>query len=294
MIPGPRPATTPAGSATVAAPVPPGGGIVAPAAGGGVHPGNPGAPGSATPVAAGPPAATGTGAAIGAAGPPTPPLPWPAITATTGTPVPAVYPQEQPAPPVWRKALDLVDPGRVAGLSTAVRGTVGHRTAAITVGATLALAVGVLVAAYTGTGQDQDAPESAAAPAPAAVPPDLISGTTAADPAAFGATPSFTSPSGNIACRIDGAAARCDVENKRWAPTGADDCTDAGLVVGGTAGSRASCAGTPVPDDGEELGYGTHLTHGDLTCVSRRSGVECRDGRTGHGFTAARASYRLY
>ena len=43
-----------------------------------------------------------------------------------------------------------------------------------------------------------------------------------------------------------------------------------------------------------ELGYGTHLTRGDVTCVSRRTGVECRDARTGHGFSTSREAYRIY
>lgn len=226
------------------------------------------------------------------AGPPTPPMPWPAVPPTAATPVPVVFPAQQPpAPPAWRRGLDGT--GRFAGTAASLRRSVGHRTAAVAVGATFALAVGALVAAYAGAGEESGTPQSATDAAPATVPPDLISGTTPADPAAFGAAPAFTSPSGNIACRIDGGEARCDVERKRWTPAEAGDCTDAGLVVG-TAGSRASCSGTPAPENGQELDYGTHLTRGDLTCVSRRSGVECRDARTGHGFTAARASYRLY
>ncbi|MBP2367333.1 hypothetical protein [Pseudonocardia parietis] len=250
----------------------------------------PAGPGPWTPGAAGP-----DGRAAGfPTGQPTPPMPWPAVRPTIGAPVPTVQPDEPQAAPAWRRALDSLEPARLSGLSASLRGTVGHRTAAVTVGATLALAVGVLVAAYSGTGQESGDPQSAPAPAPVAVPPDLVSGTTAADPAAFGVAPAFTSPSGNIACRIHGGEARCDVENKRWTPTGAEDCTDAGLVVGGPAGARASCTGTPVEGDAAELDYRTHLTRGDVTCVSRRSGVECRDARSGHGFTVARSSYRLY
>lgn len=221
-----------------------------------------------------------------APGPRTPPMPWPAVP-PAGAPVPRVYPDGR-APEVrdragWRRAV-------VALREVDLRGTVPHRAAAVAVGATLALALGVVVTAYAGTG----APDAAPPPAPVPPPADLVAGSTAADPAAFGEVATFTSPSGNIACRIGAGEARCDVQNRRWSAEGTDGCTDAGLAVGRGGATRASCDGVPVPADGTALGYGTHLTRGDLTCVSRRTGVECRDATSGHGFRAARASYRLY
>lgn len=32
---------------------------------------------------------------------------------------------------------------------------------------------------------------------------------------------SFTSPSGNVSCRLDAATARCDIAERNWAPTSA-------------------------------------------------------------------------
>ncbi|WP_156819704.1 hypothetical protein [Pseudonocardia sp. HH130630-07] len=176
-----------------------------------------------------------------------------------------------------------------------VRAVVTHRTAAVAVGATLALAVGA-VAATAGGSEPEPGPAAAEAPLP--VPPDLVAGSVPADPAVFGVPAgggtAFVSPSGNIACRIDASGARCDVGNRQWTADAPQGCDEPGLAVGGAPGSRATCDGDAAPADGSELGYDTHLTRGAVTCVSRRTGVECRDAGSGHGFTAARASHRLY
>ncbi|WP_060572357.1 MULTISPECIES: hypothetical protein [unclassified Pseudonocardia] len=215
--------------------------------------------------------------------------------------MPQVYPGGRPQHDQDRQAgrwnplvaLRAVDTERFTGT---LRSAVPHRTAAIAVGATLALAVGVVVAAYAGAGSGTDAAGVGAPATDATVPApaDLVAGSTAADPAAFGDVAAFTSPTGNIACRVDGGEARCDVRNRQWTAEGIDGCTDPGLVVGRAGGARASCDGVPAPTDGTALGYDTHVTRGDVTCVSRRTGVECRDAASGHGFSAARASYRLY
>ncbi|OSY38237.1 hypothetical protein C8E95_0062 [Pseudonocardia autotrophica] len=226
-------------------------------------------------------------------------MPWPAVSPAAGAPgrplahVPSVYPPAPPPRPAWRRALDTVDTGRVGAVAGSIRERVPHRIAAVAVAVALVLAVvGALTAGTDGPDTGPGPTESAQAQAAPVVPADLVADSTPADPAGFGDPAAFSSPSGNIACSMDTGEARCDVTSREWA---ADDCTtDAGLVVGGAAGSRASCEPAPAATGDAVLDYGTHLTRGDLTCVSRRSGVECRDARTGHGFTAARASYRLY
>lgn len=215
-------------------------------------------------------------------------------------PVPVVYPPGHAASGTpagrWDALRDRLAAARLpdGGLCDAV----GRRTAAIAVAATLVLAAAVVVAAYVGSGRtgDPGAPQGAgSAPEPVAAPAELVAGTTAADPAAFGSPASFTSPTGNISCRITGGAGdgavRCDVTARTWS---AGDCPDAALVTGGPAGARTECGGAPVTSAAAVLDYGTHLTQGDVTCVSSRAGVECRDARTGAGFVAARAAYRLY
>ncbi|MEQ3552552.1 hypothetical protein WIS52_18925 [Pseudonocardia nematodicida] len=253
---------------------------------------------------AGPPAMAPTGPVHGMPpGPRTPPMPWPAVGQPDAgpAPVPSVYPggrpPEQHEGPAWRRTIAGIGTAGVTGLAESVREAVPHRAAAVAVGATFALAVGILVAAYAGTPgpePEEGTLQSAAVETPAPVPADLVEGTSAADPAAFGAVPTFSSPTGNIACRMDEGGARCDVENRTWTPPDAN-CADPGLAIGGPAGPRSSCdGGAPDPERGAILEYGTHVTHGAVTCVSRRSGVECRDGGTGHGFAVARASYRMY
>ncbi|MFP5073085.1 hypothetical protein ACLFMI_25920 [Pseudonocardia nantongensis] len=232
-------------------------------------------------------------------GPHTPPMPWPAIPPA---PVPAVYPGGTAEPGAgpnrrWPSLAGLT--GRIGAVAGGLgAGTPVPHRAAFAVGLTLLMAIGVAAATYTGAGGTDDAgvtPRSAPA---APVPADLVAGTTAADPAAFGAVPEFRSPSGNISCRMDEDGTRCDVASRSWTPPADPDCADGsgeGLVVGGAGGARASCGGAPAdPTGGSELDYDTHLTRGDVTCASRRSGVECRDAGSGHGFEAARASFRLY
>lgn len=234
---------------------------------------------------------------------PFPTAPWAAPVQGGGraaAPVPVVYPPGHAASGTpagrWDALRDRLSAARLP--DGGLRGAVPHRAAAIAVAATLALAAAVVVAAYVGSERtgDPGAPQgSGTGTAPVAAPADLVAGTTAADPAAFGSPASFTSPTGNISCRITGGAGdgavRCDVTARTWS---AGDCPDAALVTGGPAGARTECGGAPVGSGAAVLDYGTHLTEGDVTCVSSRTGVECRDARTGAGFTAARAAYRLY
>ncbi len=234
---------------------------------------------------------------------PFPTAPWAAPVQGGGraaAPVPVVYPPGHAASGTpagrWDALRDRLSAARLP--DGGLRGAVPHRAAAIAVAATLALAAAVVVAAYVGSERtgDPGAPQgSGTGTAPVAAPADLVAGTTAADPAAFGSPASFTSPTGNISCRITGGAGdgavRCDVTARTWS---AGDCPDAALVTGGPTGARTECGGAPVGSGAAVLDYGTHLTEGDVTCVSSRTGVECRDARTGAGFTAARAAYRLY
>ncbi|GAA1396376.1 hypothetical protein GCM10009613_47510 [Pseudonocardia kongjuensis] len=258
-------------------------------------------PATAAPATAGPGTVELTGP-VHDPGPRTPPMPWQAVPPPGPppgrAPVPSVFPTPPPARPAWRRALGTIgalgtiDTGRIAAVAGSVRERVPHRVAAVAV--VVALVLAVVGALTTGAGgpDETGTTRSAQVAAPAAVPADLVADSTPADPAGFGDPAAFSSPSGNIACSIGAGEARCDVTSRDWT---AEGCTsDAGLVVGGAAGARTSCDPAPGATGDAVLDYGTHLTRGDLTCVSRRTGVECRDAGTGHGFTVARASYRLY
>jgi hypothetical protein len=46
--------------------------------------------------------------------------------------------------------------------------------------------------------------------------------------------------------------------------------------------------------DVRSLPYGSSLTYGDVTFISQKSGVTCINTKTGHGFTIALDSYKLF
>lgn len=112
----------------------------------------------------------------------------------------------------------------------------------------------------------------------------------------------FSLPSGNVGCVINaGKDVRCDVRERSWSPPprGSSDCApDPGsygngitISAGGTA--RFTCA-RDIALGGEPLAYGDSVTVGVLRCESTQSGMTCRDVGTGHGFSIARESYRLF
>ncbi|MFI7434924.1 DUF6636 domain-containing protein [Micromonospora haikouensis] len=115
----------------------------------------------------------------------------------------------------------------------------------------------------------------------------------------------FATPSGNISCYLDedpevpgGAQARCDIRDRSWsAPRRPADCElDHGDAVGLTRSGLAAflCVGDAVGDADLVLGYGQALRTGRVVCASSRSGVDCRNAATGHGFTLSRARYALF
>lgn len=126
---------------------------------------------------------------------------------------------------------------------------------------------------------------------------DVADGATVVDGAAFGADVlAFRSPSGNIECRMADDGSRCTIGARNWSlPTSAPDCpkTNGTVVLSGSDPAFAGCEPSSARS-ARELDYDRALRRGDVTCVSRRDGVECRDASTGHGFAVARAEYRVY
>jgi hypothetical protein len=80
-------------------------------------------------------------------------------------------------------------------------------------------------------------------------------------------------------------------------PTKPDGCP---LVWGDSIGIAGSdrpdfvCHGATVLGSGAVLDYGRAVRSGDTTCTSRPTGVECKAGASGHGFTLSRAGYRFF
>lgn len=109
----------------------------------------------------------------------------------------------------------------------------------------------------------------------------------------------FRSPSGNIACVLEEFAARCDVLERSWevppVPASCRLAYGSGAELAGAAPGALTCVGDTVADPSlPVLEFDRALRSREVTCVSRRTGVECRNTTTGHGIAVARASYRVY
>ena len=108
----------------------------------------------------------------------------------------------------------------------------------------------------------------------------------------------FISPTGNVACIIEPSWARCDILDRDWSlPSRPADCEfDYGQGISLNAGGRAEfvCTGDTAFGPDEVLPYGSSKVAGALRCESAESGVTCRDGQTGHGFSIAREAYQIF
>ncbi|MEU6698308.1 serine/threonine-protein kinase [Pseudonocardia sp. NPDC046786] len=272
--------------------VPPGpGGTAGPDPGPGPRSGAAGTGPGGTRVAGGPPwtVAPRDGAASGAAaGPPPPPT-------LLGAPPAAAEP--------WRRRRWPLVAGGIA--------------------VALALLV-VLALLLRGSGEpaaegDASGPEpSTTAPAPTTEPTtgpppttpagdttDLLAGATVVDTAqdVRYVDPSgalrFRSPSGNIACALEPFEVRCDVLERTWevppVPASCRQAYGTGTRLAGAAPGELTCVGDTIADPTlPVLEFDRVLRSDEITCVSRTTGVECRNTTTGHGMAVARASYRVY
>lgn len=131
--------------------------------------------------------------------------------------------------------------------------------------------------------------------------PTTATPSTAEDVRVATATTGFTSPSGNIACLVAPQSVRCDIAEAAWdpttIPTRPPDCEGVwgdALTVAGTGRPDFVCHGDTVFGTGPVLDYGRSLRVGDITCTSRQTGIECRVGTSGHGFSMSRTAYRWF
>ncbi|MBP2367330.1 serine/threonine-protein kinase [Pseudonocardia parietis] len=185
---------------------------------------------------------------------------------------------------------------------------------AVAVALVVALVAGILLSG----GGDPDGAvagpaETTTAPPPPPTPPttttaaadDLLAGATVVDlseDVRYGDTDGslrFRSPSGNIACVLEEFAARCDVLERTWevppVPASCRLAHGTGAELAGAAPGALTCVGDTVADPSlPVLEFDRALRSREVTCVSRRTGVECRNTTTGHGIAVARASYRIY
>ena len=109
----------------------------------------------------------------------------------------------------------------------------------------------------------------------------------------------FASPSRNIACTIDGAAATCAIAEFTYSPPAVPGCTGTtGHEVQVTAdGASWLCTQGAAPAragaDVDVLGYGQSIAANGFTCTSSESGMTCLHDASGHSFSLARGGATL-
>ncbi|PJJ55920.1 hypothetical protein CLV56_0123 [Mumia flava] len=155
---------------------------------------------------------------------------------------------------------------------------------------------GLVVLAGCGSATDLATADPGGSPSkePTAVPtvPKPVDGSSTELPRIGKEMPAFSSPSGNIVCRLGTTGARCDIDEHsfkppkrpagcegRWGRTVAVDARGAGFVCG----TKAPSGDAPV------LKYGRSTVIGDFGCTSARTGVTCVDTQSWRGFTVSRA-----
>ena len=136
-------------------------------------------------------------------------------------------------------------------------------------------------------------PSSPGASAPAAVvPSSSLSGSTGSQ-----ALESFALPSGNIACTMSSAGAKCMIASITFTPPTDAACkgTIGHVFEVGADGVHIPCVDGPAPGVAAagtpQLEYGTSSTVGGYTCSSSTNGVRCVEDSTGRGFELARSTH---
>lgn len=112
---------------------------------------------------------------------------------------------------------------------------------------------------------------------------------------ARGASPGFRMPSKNVGCLYFAPGLRCDVlSGLKPEPRAACELDWTGISLGRTGRARPTCAGDTAFDQRAPiLAYGKTWRRDGITCRSQRTGLRCTN-RSGHGFTLARASWRVF
>ncbi|GAB2477700.1 hypothetical protein GCM10027265_30280 [Jatrophihabitans fulvus] len=107
-----------------------------------------------------------------------------------------------------------------------------------------------------------------------------------------GGTVYFSSPSGNIGCRIVGYGSRveCTITDYLFSEPGYDCDNGAGVLMYEASSPSIDCVGYTYSGD-RALPYGYSVVNGDMACVSRSDGITCADMTTGDAFRLSRESY---
>jgi len=121
--------------------------------------------------------------------------------------------------------------------------------------------------------------------------------------------PGFKSPSGNIKCLYNPSPPAflwCSIGKANYAKKMTTYCAQpsigvdwAGFTLGKKGKGSIECSGGTLYDPTTQhpryvtLPYGKTWRHGVFTCMSRTTGVTCRNP-AGHGLFVSRESYRLF
>ena len=109
----------------------------------------------------------------------------------------------------------------------------------------------------------------------------------------------FRTTGHHVVCDIDGTRVHCLPFAARWTPPpGGEPCTDGDrstevILRDGPGRAFAGCRSDSLAG-GAELEPGHGIQVGDVRCDATRSGLECRNLATGHGFVLTAAAFRGY
>lgn len=110
-------------------------------------------------------------------------------------------------------------------------------------------------------------------------------------------TNEFITPSGNIWCELNDPWLGCDIGTGLNPQPSVEFCGAdwAGLFIEPGRFAGPACSGDQKPtvsSDAPVLEYGHTWKHGNIRCLSRSSGLLCKD-TSGYGFELARAGWEL-
>jgi hypothetical protein len=105
----------------------------------------------------------------------------------------------------------------------------------------------------------------------------------------------FQMPSKNIGCGFDAGVLRCDIlSGLQPEPGGPCELDWTGIVLEAEGPASPQCAGDTIYEaSAPVLAYGEMWSREGITCVSARSGLDCRTA-AGHGFKLARAAWIVF
>jgi hypothetical protein len=113
---------------------------------------------------------------------------------------------------------------------------------------------------------------------------------------------SFVTPSRNIGCIGDKTEVRCDIKQTSGTPpprpANCEQDWGSAYSVRPTGKGRGVCAGdTVLPSPGQAgvkvIAYGKSIRFGKITCISKKTGMTCRN-TSAHGFTLSREAIRIF